>query len=276
MSLPEGLILSQSALQDYLDCPRRFELRYIRDIRWPAEQTSSSLDFESHQRKGQDFHHLLHQHAAGVDERSLEATLEAADDELGVWWRNYLGWQAANLPAERYPELVLTMPLAGRLLMAKYDIVARMADSSFLVVDWKTGRKPSRAALSNRMQTLVYPFVLARSGEWLNGGEPIAPDRIRMVYWFAGDGGTVEFESSGESIESTGERLVSIIEEMSERFDYPMTAQEQSCRFCSYRSLCDRGVEPGSFEEYLESVESGGVDGELSVPSLDDLGEIQF
>ncbi len=275
MSLPDDFIFSQSALQDYLDCPRRFELRYIRDIRWPAPETSSAIAYESRQMRGQDFHHLLHQHAAGVDPQALESMLgNNNDDELQRWWENYLKWQSRNLPAIRHPELVLTTPVAGSLLMAKYDIVAKMPDSTFLIVDWKTGKTRKHSFLAERMQTLVYPYVLARSGDWLNDGKSIPPEKIKMLYWFADKAETVELETSAKSLESAEERLISLINEIAGRFEFPLTDEKKLCRFCSYRSLCERGNEPGSFDDYLtedepESAESFNM-------NLDEIGEISF
>ena len=93
MSLPEEFVFSQSALQDYIDCPRRFELRYLLDVRWPALETASALEHETHMLKGQEFHRLLHQHAVGIPAQTLEATLR--DDEIRTWWEQYLHWQAA-------------------------------------------------------------------------------------------------------------------------------------------------------------------------------------
>lgn len=47
MSLPEDFTFSQSMLQDFVDCPRRFELRYLLDARWPAQETAQALQYEA-------------------------------------------------------------------------------------------------------------------------------------------------------------------------------------------------------------------------------------
>jgi len=36
MSLPTGFRFSQASLQDYVDCPQRFQLRYLAALQWPA------------------------------------------------------------------------------------------------------------------------------------------------------------------------------------------------------------------------------------------------
>jgi CRISPR/Cas system-associated exonuclease Cas4 (RecB family) len=273
MSLPEDFTFSQSMLQDFVDCPRRFELRYLLDARWPAQETAQALKYEAGQQKGQEFHHLAHQHALGIPAEVLEATLSGAnaDDELKTWWARYLVWQAANLPAERYPELTLTVPLADSMLMAKYDVVAKLDDGSFLIVDWKTGRPQKRWRLADRMQTTVYPFVLAQAGEWLNAGEPIAPERIRLVYWFAESGETVEFNLTAEKLQQDETRLVSLLQSIASGTEFQKTINESHCRFCAYRSLCERGELPGDLEELNEDE----VPDVLSL-DLDEIEEISF
>ena len=41
------LVLSQTALQDYVECPRRFELRYLRQLNWPALETRQARRLEA-------------------------------------------------------------------------------------------------------------------------------------------------------------------------------------------------------------------------------------
>lgn len=270
MPLPDDFIFSQSALQDYEDCPRRFELRYLREVEWPALETSPALEHEAAMLRGQDFHHLLHQHALGVPAEALAATI--SDAEVRTWWENYLSWQSEHLPAERHPEMMLTAPIAGSVLMAKYDIVARMPDSTFLIIDWKTGRPPSKAKLASRMQTIVYPYVLSRAGAWLNGGVPLSAEMIRMSYWYATTGETIDFSLTREQLDSHEERLESMINEISKRFEFPKTEELWRCRFCSYRSLCERGIEAGDMNELDD--EANGAD-ELIV-DLDLIEEISF
>jgi len=271
MNLPDDFVFSQSALQDFAECARRFELRYINEIQWPALETQSALEFEATMQKGKEFHHLLHQHALGVPAESLEKTIN--DDSLRLWWQHYLDWQQENLPAERHPEITLTAALNDQLLMAKYDLIACKPDGEFLIVDWKTGKFPkSPGRLADRMQSLIYPFVLERAGSWLNGGKPIPPERIRMIYWFAEDGRAVEFPLTAEKLGAIESRLASLLDEIRNRTEFPLTQNERLCRFCVYRSLCERGVEAGELSELnAESDPSEAIS-----LDLDALEEIAF
>ena len=249
MPLPEDFAFSQSALQDYADCARRFELRYVRDVRWPALETQSALAHETQTQKGQTFHHLVHQHALGVPAEVLEVTLD--DEELRAWWQRYLQWQTQQTQwaVERYPEITLTAALNENLLMAQYDLIVKQADGSFLIVDWKTGKPANRTRLAARLQTLVYPYVLRHAGDWLNEGQPIPPERIRMIYWFAADGSQLEFKADAETMQRDEARLRQLLNDIGNDFEWALTEDKKKCRFCVYRSLCERGDVAGTLDE---------------------------
>jgi hypothetical protein len=238
----EEFVFSQSALQDYEDCHRRFELRYLLDVRWPAQETAQALQYETGQQKGQEFHHLAHQHALGIPAEALAATIQ--DTELRTWWERYVAWQAKHLPVYRYPELTLTAPIGEAQLMAKYDVVAKLPDGTFLIVDWKTGRPQTAARLANR---------------------------IHFVYWFAENGETVEYSLSAEKLQQDETRLASLINDITASVEFPKTADERRCRFCAYRSLCERGETPGDLNELEDHEMLGGIS-----LDLDEIEEISF
>ena len=270
MNLPPDFVFSQSALQDYEDCPRRFELRYIKDLRWPALKTENALEFEASSIQGQEFHHLIHQHSLGVSAEAIEATI--TDPTMRKWWNNYVQWQAENLPKERHSELKLTTPLSEHRVMAKYDLVTQQKDESIVIVDWKTGRPKKREWLERRLQTTVYPYVLWRAGDWLNRGEPISAEKIRLIYWFADDSSTIEFQLNSERLQTDEQRLTTTISEINSRLEFPKTENEKQCQFCVYRSLCERGIEAGKIEDLVD-------DDDVSIGinlNLDEVDEIIF
>ena len=62
MALAADFSFNQSSLQDYLDCQRRFELRYLLRLSWPAVEIEPALENERFLRRGSIFHRLVHQH----------------------------------------------------------------------------------------------------------------------------------------------------------------------------------------------------------------------
>ena len=188
MPLGADFAFTQGSLQDYADCARRFELRYIMRLRYPALEVNQWLEYEERIRQGNRFHKLVQQHLLGVPADLLAASL-ADDADLAQWWDNYLERGLAGLPPERHAEITLQATLGGQRLVAKYDLLALEAGGAAVIVDWKTGERiPSQHHLRGRMQTVVYRYVLAQAGAHLYG-EPIPPERIRMDYVYVAQGG---------------------------------------------------------------------------------------
>jgi RecB family exonuclease len=255
-----NLQFTQSNLQDFIDCPRRFELRYLLQLKWPAVQTEPELEQENHLRQGQNFHQLVHQHLLGQPVDQL--TLQISDPDLQNWWQNYLQSEPlAGLPATHYPEFILSTPFEGFRLLAKYDLLAIEAGHKAVIIDWKTSRHhPSHLTLQQRTQTRLYPFLLVKAGTHVNGGQPIQPEEVEMNYWFAAEPEKPEhFAYSSDQYQQDQEFLAGLIHEISQckPGDFLLTPDEKLCRFCNYRSLCNRGIKPGSMVDLEDEPEPG-------------------
>jgi hypothetical protein len=109
-------------LQDYADCPRRFQLRYLLQLAWPALAAEPADEYEAQTRDGETFHRLAQQHTLGIIPWQDQPQLDA--DPLAEWWRAYLADPPADLPAIRLPEITLSAPLGDHRLSAKYDLLA--------------------------------------------------------------------------------------------------------------------------------------------------------
>ena len=275
MSLSADFAFTQGSLQDYADCARRFELRFIKRMRYPALEVQAPLQFEKRMRQGARFHKLVQQHLLGVPETALSASL-ADDEELARWWANYLARGLTDLPAQRHSEITLQTHLAGRRLVAKFDLLALEPGGGAVIVDWKTGtRLPTQAYLRRRMQTIVYRYVLAQAGAHLYAGRGIPPERIRMDYAYVAQGGQrVSFEYSAAQMSEDETLLSQMIAAIDQADAFPLTDEERRCRFCSYRSLCDRGeagrLEDFDFDEYEDD------DEKAFALDFDQIAEIEF
>jgi CRISPR/Cas system-associated exonuclease Cas4 (RecB family) len=280
MPLPSDFQFSQASLQDYVDCPRRFQLRYMLQLAWPAQEAEPVLEHERLMRQGAAFHRLVHRHALGMDEEKLTRMVQEPD--LRRWWHNYLAHPLAGLPENRYPEFTLSAPLGapttdGYRLLAKYDLVAVAPGERAVIVDWKTSRRrPKRQYLAERLQTRVYPCLLVQAGTHL-GGQLIVPEQVTMTYWFADHPGEpVHFPYDMALWEADEEYLTALIAEISGREDaiYPKTDEVRRCGFCPYRSLCQRGVRPGHLDDWGDEFDAGDV---LDIAlDFDQIGEIAF
>jgi CRISPR/Cas system-associated exonuclease Cas4 (RecB family) len=284
MTLAVDFHFSQASLQDYIECQRRFQLRYLVKLAWPAIETEPVHENERHLQAGGQFHHLVHQHLVGLDTERLARIAQNA--ELQTWWQNYLrfaeGWDRSG--CDCHVETSLSASIDKFRLIAKYDavILSRINDNTTVsIFDWKTtSKRPSRAWLSNRLQTRIYPYLMVRAGASINKGFPIQPEQVEMIYWFANFPDDPErFKYTPVQYEQDGKYLSSLIHEINNLSAevFELTSQENNCRFCSYRSLCDRGVKAGSMDE-VEFEIPGDREHQSATPLLDfeQVAEIEF
>jgi CRISPR/Cas system-associated exonuclease Cas4 (RecB family) len=266
-ALPPDFQFSQASLQDYVECRRRFQLRYLLELAWPAIQAEPAEEQEIHARQGELFHRLVHQHQLGIPADRLSAIARAADrqrddNRLSLWWDNYVAAAPAGLPPQRHPEVTLSTPVAGYRLTAKYDLIAIDPSSRVVIVDWKTSRaRPGRPWLVARLQTRVYRYVLIEAGAALNEGQPWAPEQLEMIYWFANYPDQPEQLAYGRQAYLADRTYLSaLISEIShlDQSDFFLTEDVRRCKLCTYRSLCNRGVQAGRVDPAEDELEQGG------------------
>lgn len=248
--LPESFVYSQTSLQDFADCPALFDLRWRRRIKYPAAESEPLELVEAHMERGALFHQMIHQHTIGVPESVIAEAID--DDELAAWWADYLASGLRGLPDKRYAELTLSVPIAERRMVAKLDLLAFEPGREWVILDWKTSlHRPTRANLMARLQTTVYRYALVEAGAALNGGTPIDPAQVKMVYWFANfpDQPEVFTYSAGEHA-TAGQMLTQMIADIERRDDgeFPLTDDVRRCAYCAYRGLHDRGTKAGAFD----------------------------
>ncbi len=275
--LPPIFQFSQSNLQDYLDCPRRFELRHLLRQEWPALQTEPELEQEKYMRRGYLFHQLVHQRLVGLPTEQLSDQID--DEDLRRWWENFLKHSPLNdLPPNRLAEFSLSAPFTGFRLLAKYDLLAVDPGKRAFILDWKTSlHRPARRTLQERMQTRLYPFLLVEAGARLNSGNPVSPEQVQMNYWFAEEPDHPEhfLYSTDQYLEDRDylEKLVKEIQGHS-KGSFLLTPNEKLCQYCIYRSLCGRGVSAGPFQDQEEETFSFS-DQPLDL-DFEQIGEIEY
>ncbi len=278
MTLPTNFQFSQGSLQNFVDCPRRFQLKYIEQLAWPAVEAEPALENEKTLQQGAAFHRLVQQYLLGVSADKLSLIAER-DIDLARWWENFIGKIDSLVNRETgryYPEISLSAPLDDFRLVGKYDLLAITAEK-FVIYDWKTSRKrPKREWIAANLQTRLYPYLLVKAGAHLNQGKSINPVQIEMVYWFANyPNDPFKFPYSDRQFDEDHIFITSLIEEIKtmDGTPAPLTDNEKSCRFCVYRSLCNRGVAAGPFDEVEEDQAQDLFDFELD---FEQIAEIEF
>lgn len=251
MKLPEHFSFNQQNLQDYLDCPRRFYLRHILRQDWPAIESEPVKEQEELIRLGEQFHRMVQQLFAGIPQEAIEASI--ADPDLINWWQQLVRLDVQALSGIKFSEILFSIPFENTRLAAKYDLIIYQTNQQASIYDWKTSRHlPQEKWLADRAQTRVYPFVLASLSNQPGAVLQVSPDQIEMHYWYpAFPDNQITFSYSKNQFADDQHYLSATIHEIM-RLDesgFSKTENEKLCKYCRYRSLCDRGVNAGKLSE---------------------------
>jgi CRISPR/Cas system-associated exonuclease Cas4 (RecB family) len=249
MTLSAPFTFSQSSLQDYTDCPRRFQLRYIDKVQWPAVETAPLLENERRQVEGQIFHRMAQQYFIGLPEEKI--TVLASTENRKRWWENFLTHGPKRTSRLNFTELSLGSRIGKHRIIAKYDLVVVKPEATITIYDWKTYHKrPKRIWMADRYQTRVYLSLLHRSREkFFTLGNPQLGN-IEMIYWYAEFPGKPEiFNYQDTQASQTWKALEELVNEIDTKQSFPMTENENLCSFCVFRSYCDRGINAGEVDD---------------------------
>jgi hypothetical protein len=309
--LPSDFSLSQSSLQTYSDCKRRFWLTYIRQLPWPAVEVTPIQEHETMMRLGKAFHRLVQRAEIGIDPDLLAADLP---DPLHLWFSGYRHHRPQDVPTGVLEiEYSISVPLNIVLpdasshaesfgqphtddqpayrLTALFDLLAVQPGERAVIIDWKTARyRPNINSVQRRFQSRVYPYVLVEASRHLPWG-PLDPEQVEMRYWYtAAPDQPINFRyDSAQHAENGREfrRILAEIVSKGDEDDFPLVDDTEAnrqrlCRFCTYRTRCDRGSVAGSLLD-LDAPDSAATwmaledDLETAAPAdlTFDLGDIQ-
>lgn len=279
MTLPKDFDFTQGNLQDYVDCPYRFYLRYILKTKWPALLVDDAYDFEQRSQTGARFHRIIQQFLSGVPADRLNEMAETdPNPDVATWWENFQLNMLPQLDGDRFVETILTTTLMGHRMLAKYDLILAQDNHKFVIFDWKTSQKRMRKDwLLDKIQTRLYRFVLTRAGSSLTDCAPINPAQVHMNYWFAPHPEMpISLPYNQSDFESDQTFFMDLIDEILNRKPgaFFKISNSKKCQYCVYRSHCDRGVEAGGLAEFDEL----GIETETFTPltDFDTISEIEF
>lgn len=180
--------LSASAVVAYASDPSAFAQRLRRPMPEPPAFVA---------RRGTAFHTWVEQHfasAALVDVLELPGAADEAggDVDLQTMKDTFLKSEWAGLSPEEIEVAVETW-IGGMSIRGRIDAVFRREDGSFVVIDWKTGARPTGAAARHRaLQLAAYRLAYAR----LRG---VDEDRVAAAFYYATTGETVWPELATEA-----------------------------------------------------------------------------
>ncbi len=277
MNTPDNFKFSASNLKDYLDCPRRFELRYLMFLEWPAIQSEPVLEREGFIEDGKTFHRIIYQHFCGIPAEKLTPFIKG--NNLSKWWRSFTIHQPHLLvDGKRMPEFKVIVPFEGFILTGQFDLLIRTPENRMVIYDWKTtSGKPNLPAMRRRIQSRLYPLLISIIGQETLSMYSCTPDDIEMVYWFPDSPeNPIYLNYSNYQFQEDTSFFKSLLNEIAvtEPGHFLMTPEEKRCLYCQYRSLCNRGVSSG---DWNQNEESFNLDLDASIEiDLDLIPEIEY
>ncbi|HEY9899444.1 MAG TPA: PD-(D/E)XK nuclease family protein [Pantanalinema sp.] len=245
--------ISSASLKDWSVCKRRFALRYRVNRYWPGPQ-AKDLDPEASERirTGQVFHRLVQQHALGLDVAPVLEAEAATLSRLAGLWGMFVRSDHAVPPARSWTEAPLHFQFRGVPFMVRYDRLVQDG-TAWRILDWKTG-KETRAVLQASWQTRLYRFALVEAGHVYNGGEPIPPEAVRMVYWDVNKAQEVAFDYDAASHEADRRAFEQVADAVLAPFDeaapddprFARPTLKSECERCSFDSYCNPTRRPAA------------------------------
>lgn len=267
------LIFSANSLQSFSDCERRFELKYLEELQWPAVEAEPVLKSERFLADGRRFHEMIHQDILGIP--VVEPSFD--DDPIFNWWSTYQALNPIQEDGDRYPEKTLVSTLKDRLFVATYDLIVVSENGNVVIYDWKTWKNPlPLQRVKNQMQSRIYPLVLYRERSSIPGCSDLQPEDIEMRYWYVNSPDeSVAFTYSKDQLEADTAFLQLMIDRIDELGpgQFELTADKRKCTYCPFRSYCERGSIAGNLDEF-EAMEDPITGSNLG--DLDDYESIAF
>jgi hypothetical protein len=274
MLIPDNFCYSQNNLQDFIDCPRRFELRHLLKFDWPAEETRSLQEFEEWMVRGNAFHRYVQGYLNGIPDAIILRSI--SDPILSKWMNSFFALSSKFGNSVNWlPEQSFNTKLNSASFTAILDAVMVENGQTLHIFDWKTSTKlPRIKTLTERVQTLLYPVILDQNRKrfpQISNAKYI----IKMTYWFIlFPDRPISFEFDANQIKQNAEKVNNIVASINtcKQDRFPLTQDNVKCKFCNYRSFCGRGTVAGNQTDW-DALE---INPSLQTLSLDNIEEVEF
>lgn len=233
--------LSRSGLETFLRCQRRFQLKHLQKLPWPAPPEGEDLN--RHLQNGALFHQFVAQYYLGSRLEFLD--VELLPIEVKRWWDAFLK-HPPRVPEDGLilVETTFTVPVNRWQLVGRIDLLVQSSEGIH-IYDWKTGASRSESDLLNDWQTRLYMLLLWEGYSAL-GLNALPAGQLAMTYWFARDPGQpITLRADEEWQKSNRESIVQIIDQINARLEdpakvWPLTDDLRECAVCPFRNYCGR------------------------------------
>jgi hypothetical protein len=276
MLLGNDFLFSANNLQDFLDCPRRFELKYILKQNWPGVISLPVQEMEYKIQIGSSFHKVAHQYLSGIPAADLNKSID--DSDVKNWFATYLEFIGPYLNHLYFSEFAVTTPFGGSHLIAVFDFISFQNNKNIFIGDWKTtSHRPKKEVYSQSIQSVLYSFIAFETRSHIfPGSDHLNQEDFSLKYFFpAFPEETITLEFNSSTLATNQAILLGLIREISnkEPGSFEKTTNEKRCAYCQYRSLCERGIQAGKLDNEEVKPE---IDTVLENLDFDQIEEIPF
>lgn len=245
--MQETFILSRKRLADFAACRRRFQLRYVERLAWPAAPVEETIDEAI--LLGKRFHQLAQRYYMGLPADSADIV----DAELRRMWERFVSRKPALPPGRRYPEVSMTVPIGRHFLTGRFDLLI-LGEGRAHVFDWKTdARARSAAQLREDLQTLLYLALATEGSPGLN--HPLAPEQVALTFWYVNDPeSSATFEYGRAQHDANWSYIRGLASELDRQAAaggvWALTNDLDHCAQCAYQLFCDRQLDRLDLSEW--------------------------
>lgn len=204
------LMISPNMLKTYELCPRKFYLRYVKNISMPVND--DIFEF------GKNIHALASYYLRGENIDKMELSL--SEREAAVW--NYLkgikyfGYEVVNT------EYNLSLKLGDAFFGGRLDALVK-EDDTYYILDYKTGSAPKNAKFD--YQTMIYLLAVSNF---------FKTDKVKFIYIDLKNKEELAVEYSPELGEEYQKRLVNAAAKINSDEIPP---KKTECK-CEYKAVC--------------------------------------
>ncbi|GEM_PF-1098671 len=228
--------ISQSQIQDFQFCHRKYYLAHVRRLAWPAPITPSFRKMEENMRQGKAFHLFVHRYLQNI----LPENGQPVDPAIQKWVDNFKAHHPLPAKAQIFTEKEVTTVLGDTIWIGDFDVLAVQPDR-IQIFDWKTSEKPGDPLrLKNSPQTRLYLFLLLKNLNRFTRSR-LNAENLEMIYWYPNAPlASVRIAYSNEKAQQDESYLQRISAQLSsdQAEDYLETDDRQKCSYCRYQKFC--------------------------------------
>src|SRR6056297_1016627 len=245
------LYFSQSALDIFQKCRKRFQYRYIDGLYWPAKW-GIDAEIEKELEKGRKFHLLAERYY--LDGSIQDQIVE--DPELNAWLKRLKSF----LPYSQYvisSEQELRYRHKKFKFLAKYDLLYYNKEKKLIeLYDWKTDKKSLlEKELENSTQSRFYLYLFKKAGQKYYSDKFDIQNNPDLIFWnprFPEEKKIINY--SDEDFSKDSIYFEDLVGKILMEDEFPMTNNFNICRYCEYRPIC-RGKQTEKREIFEEDLD---------------------